>query len=46
LASFRVHTGSRSIRSRSVGDHVVLTLGGPAGQQSDLKVDHVLAATG
>jgi thioredoxin reductase len=46
IGQFPVHTGRQVIGSRSVGDNVVLTLGGPAGQQSDLKVDHVLAATG
>ena len=46
VASSRSHTGQRVIGSRSVGGTVVLTLGGPAGQRSDLKVGHVLAATG
>jgi thioredoxin reductase len=46
IGQFPVHTGQQVIGSRSVGDNVVLTLGGLAGQRSDLKVDHVLAATG
>jgi thioredoxin reductase len=46
VGQFPVHTGQQVIRSRRAGDNVVLTLGGAGGQQSDLKVDHVLAATG
>ena len=46
VGQFPVYTGQRVIRSRSVGDNVVLTMAGAGGQQSDLKVDHVLAATG
>jgi FAD-dependent urate hydroxylase len=46
VGQFPVHAGQQLIQSRYVGDNVVLTLADPAGQQADLKVDHVLAATG
>jgi len=41
-----VHTGHRLVRARGVSDNVVLTLADLAGRQSELKVGHVLAATG
>lgn len=46
VGQFQVRTGQRVQEARRDGKQVVLTLQSATGEQSDVRVDHVLAATG